>query len=131
MTKYLLDTNVLIAMFRGQYGIRECILEAGFENCFVSEITLGEIITGAYKGDIAKHQHEIDFLKEQFTILPVSPAIEYYGKLRSSLEKQGTPVDSLDLLIAATALESNLTLVTHNTKHFQRIPGLKVVDWEA
>ena len=48
--KYLLDTNVLVAMFRGQYGIREAILKAGFPNCAISEITLAELMTGAYKG---------------------------------------------------------------------------------
>lgn len=128
--KYLLDTNVLVAMFRGQYGIREAILKAGINNCVVSEITLAELLTGAYKSGYDRHLHEIQFLQDNFEILPISPALEAFARLSASLEKQGTPLDGFDLLIAATAMNGKLTLVTHNTKHFSRIPGLKIKDWE-
>ena len=128
--KYLLDTNVLVAMFRGQHGIREAILKAGISNCAVSEITLAELLTGAYKGGIERHAHEIQFLKDNFEILPVGSALETFARLCASMEKQGTPLDGFDLLIASTAMNGKLTLITHNTKHFSRIPELKVRDWE-
>ena len=128
--KYLLDTNVLIAMFRGRQCIRKAILKAGFENCLVSEITLAEIIYGAHKGGYEKHSHEIQFIKDQFRILAISDAIERYAQLRAKLESNGLRLDSFDLLIAASALSESLTLVTHNTKHFDRIPSLKIKDWE-
>lgn len=127
----LLDTNVLIAMFRGQHGIRQAILKAGFENCSISEITLAELLSGAYKGGFDRHAHEIAFLRDHFEIVPISAALDVYARLRADLERNGTPLDSLDLLIAATALGSKLTLVTHNTRHFSRIPGLKIRDWET
>lgn len=129
--KYLLDTNVLISMFRGKQIIREKILKVGFENCLVSEITLAEITAGAYLGDYEKHAHEINFLKKTFNILPISPAIDRYAQLRAELETKGSRIDSLDVFIAATALEQDLTIVTHNAKHFNRIPALKIVDWKS
>ena len=128
--KYLLDTNVLVAMFRGQYGIRQAILKAGFENCAISEITLAELLTGAYRGGFDRHAHEIAFLRDHFDIVTVSTALDHYARLRAELEKQGTSLDSFALLIAATALSSNLTLITHTTRHFARVPGLRIRDWE-
>ena len=128
--KYLLDTNVLVAMFRGQYGIREAILKAGFPNCAISEITLAELMTGAYKGGYERHAHEITFLHDNFEIIPISQSLDTYARLRAELEKQGSPLDSLDLLIASAAINGKMTLVTHNARHFARIPGLKQADWE-
>ncbi len=128
--RYLLDTNVLIAMFRGRQDIRKAILKAGFENCLVSEITFAEIIYGAYRGGYEKHSHEVRFIKDQFPILTISGAIDGYAALRAKLEADGLRLDNFDLLIAASALSEDLTLVSHNTKHFERIPNLKIKDWE-
>lgn len=128
--KYLLDTNVLIAMFRGRTKIREGILKSGFDNCFVSEISMAELLVGAYKSGLEKHRHEIQFIKEHFEILSISAAIEPYAKLRAQLEADGIRLDNFDLLIAASAIGEGLNLVTHNTKHFERIPSLLIKDWE-
>ncbi|MBO6170278.1 MAG: PIN domain-containing protein [Bacteroidales bacterium] len=128
--RYLLDTNVLVAMFRGQHGIREAILKAGMSNCAVSEITFAELLTGTYKGGFERHSHEIQFLQDNFEILPISPVLETFARLCASMEKQGTPLDGFDLLIASSAMSGKMTLITHNTRHFSRIPGLKFKDWE-
>jgi tRNA(fMet)-specific endonuclease VapC len=56
-------------------------------------------------------------------------ATQYYGILRATLEKQGTPIGSLDTMIGAHALSLNVTLVTNNTREFDRIAGLKLLDW--
>ena len=53
-----------------------------------------------------------------------------YARLRVRLEQQGTPLDDFDLLIAATALQEDLTLVTANKRHFERIEGLRLEDWD-
>lgn len=53
----------------------------------------------------------------------------YYGTLRATLEKQVTPIGSLDTMIGAHALSLNVILVTNNTREFNRIAGLKLVDW--
>ena len=128
--KYLLDTNVLIAMFRGRQTIREAILKAGFSECGVSEISVAELLVGAYKNGYEKHVHEVRFVKNQFSVIPISDSVEKYARIRAQLEADGVRLDNFDLLIAATAITEGMTLVTHNTKHFERIPRLNVRDWE-
>lgn len=130
MSKYLLDSNVIIEMLRGNEKVRQRILKAGFDRCFISSITLAEIATGAYYRGIEQHQHELDFLRENFTIIPFCGAECTFGQIRAHLIKAGTPVDSMDIAIAATAINEKLTLVTHNTKDFETIPGLNFVDWQ-
>ena len=77
-----------------------------------------------------KHAHEVRFLKEHFEILPILPALDLYGQVRAELEKQGIALDSMDLLIGCTALSSDRVMVTHNVRHFVRIPELRIEDWE-
>ena len=68
----------------------------------------------------------------QFLSLPFDDAAaEEYGRLRAFLAKQGLPIGPNDLLIAATALANNVTLVTHNISEFERVPGLQIEDWQA
>lgn len=54
-----------------------------------------------------------------------------YGEIRAALEKAGTPIGSMDMLIAAHAVSLGVTLATNNTREFSRVPGLTVVDWTA
>lgn len=69
--------------------------------------------------------------KELFSTIPVSEAIiDVYAKTRATLELQGIRIDDIDLLIASTAIYHDLIIVTHNVKHFERIPGVRVTDWE-
>lgn len=128
--RYLLDTNVLIDMFKGNRRVQENIFCAEFHNCFVSEITLAELYVGAFKGGRPKQLAEVGFVLKRFHILPVSGAIEQYAKLRVHLERKGIPVDDFDLLVAATAQTEKLVLVTHNLKHFERIEDLQLEDWD-
>ena len=128
--KYLLDTTVLISMIKNQHDARRKIENAGIENCAVSEITLGELFYGAHKGGYERHIGEAEFVENNFIILPITGCSKTYGRLRAELEAEGIRLDNLDLLIAATAIDHKLTLVTHNIRHFERIPGLKLIDWE-
>ena len=73
---------------------------------------------------------EIGFVRKRFHILPITDAIEQYARLRVNLERKGENIDDFDLLIAATAQTSGLTLVTHNLRHFERIGGLRIEDWD-
>ena len=128
--RYLLDTNVLIDMFKGNRRVQEHILRADFHNCLVSEITLAELYVGAFKGGDPRQLREIGFVVRRFHILPVTTALETYARLRVRLEAEGTPLDDFDLLIAASALQEGLTLVSHNIRHFNRIEGLRLEDWD-
>ena len=129
--KYLLDTNVLVAMFRKQHGIRENILQAGIDNCLVSEATLAELKVGAYKTNDPRQWREVNETSEAFSIVPITATdFDLYARNRALLESQGTKIDSFDLLIGSSAVNNGLTIVTHNKKHFERIPNLQIVDWE-
>lgn len=128
--QYLLDTNVLIDMFKGNERVQERIFRAEFHNCYVSEITLAELYVGAFKGGRPKQLQEIGFVRKRFHILPVTDAVEQYARLRVHLERKGASIDDFDLLIAASAQSVGLVLVTHNLKHFERIPDLRIEDWD-
>ena len=66
-----------------------------------------------------------------FGIVPILPHLKLYGEIRFALEKKGTRRDDFDLLIGASAIFSNMTLVTANIKHFENMPGIKVVNWKS
>lgn len=128
--KYLLDTNILISMFKNQHGVREKIISVGFDSCFVSELTLAELYVGAYKGGNPKQLKEVEFVKSNFQIISDSIAIERYAKVRAELELSGKVIDSIDCLIGSTALECGFIMVTNNRKHFERIPNIKIENWQ-
>jgi tRNA(fMet)-specific endonuclease VapC len=128
--KYLLDTNVLISMFKNQHGIRERIKKVGFEACAISELTIAELYVGMFKGKNRRQKKEVDFVKNNFTIIPDSRAIETYAKIRAELESKGQKIDTIDCLIGSTAIVYDLIVVTNNTKHFERIPDIKLEDWQ-
>ena len=130
VTQFLLDTNVLIDMFKGNQRVQERIFRAEFYNCCISEITLAELYVGAFKGGRPKQLQEIGFVCKHFRIIPITAALEKYARLRVQLGCKGESVDDFDLLIAATALTEGYILVTHNIKHLERIEGLRIQDWD-
>lgn len=74
----------------------------------------------------------LERLSAQFTSLPFDDsAAEIYGRIRAELEAVGMLIGPYDMMIAAIALANDLTLVTHNTREFGRVAGLKVEDWEV
>jgi predicted nucleic acid-binding protein len=60
-----------------------------------------------------------------------SQAADHYGQIKALHKRQGTPIGEVDTQIAAHALAEDLILVTHNTRHFEKVPGLKLEDWMA
>ena len=129
---YLLDTSVLISMFKGQHGVQQRIAAEGLSACYVSELVLAELSVGAYKSGRQSEREHIRFVRHHFPVLPVDePVLDRYAQLRASMEMSGFRIDSLDLLLAATALVHELTLITGNTRHFLRIPDLELENWMA
>lgn len=131
MASYLLDTNVCVAMLRGQYGIREKTLQVGLDACFVSEISIAELFYGAYKSGADRHIKEVFDLMRIIQTVPIYDSLERYGEVKSELERAGMRIDDFDLLIGTTALHHGMTLVTHNVRHFLRIPDIILEDWET
>jgi len=97
----------------------------------ISAVTLAELWFGAAKSSRPKRTREsVDAFLLPFEILPFgAEAADEYADARLSLEKTGEPIGERDLLIAATAISMNLTVITHNVREFSRVPRLRVEDW--
>ena len=131
MVKYLLDTCVCISMFRNEGHVREKLLNVGLDNCYISEITIAELYFGLAKAENKKHKLEdIKRVQQMFKVIPAYSSFKEYGEIRHSLEHTGLRVDQFDLLIGATAIHHQMTLVTSNLKHFERMPGIKIESWK-
>ena len=129
---YLLDTNHCIYLINGKYPeIARRLARQKTGSIALSSITTSELWYGVENS--ARREQNRAALAKFLLPLEVLPydedASQAYGKLRAFLEKSGRGVGSMDLLIAAHALSLSATLVTHNRKEFQRLPGLKVEDW--
>lgn len=126
---FLLDTDTLIDLCRNRFHLQDRVVAAGIKNCMISEISLAEFYVGVYKSKNPRLEMEAAFVEETFAVVPISSTLKTYARLRAQLEQKGTRLDTMDLFIAATALVNDYTLVTHNARHFSRIPGLKLEDW--
>lgn len=97
-------------------------------NCKISDITLAELYFGGLKSGRQKHLDEVTDVARSFEQYGIT-YLRKYGEIRCYLEEKGIRIGDMDIFIAATALEENLILVTGNTSHFNRIPGLKIENW--
>lgn len=129
---YLLDTDTCVAIIRKRPAhVLQRLQQQPPGTVGVSAITVAELQTGAAKS--AQPQRNAEALA-QF-LLPLElyafdyGAAQTYGTLRAELERGGTPIGSMDMLIAAHALNLTLIVVTHNTRHFAKVPGLRLEDW--
>ncbi|OGQ00876.1 MAG: hypothetical protein A2Z40_00190 [Deltaproteobacteria bacterium RBG_19FT_COMBO_60_16] len=130
--KYLLDTDGCIELIRRKpprliKRLTKCQPgEVGF-----SSITTAELWFGVAKsGDPVKNREALAGFLVPFEIAPFDEsAAAAYGEIRAALEKAGTPIGSMDLLIGAHAVSLSVTLVTANSREFRRIRGLRLANW--
>ena len=129
---YLLDTNICIYFMKNQYPLlSQKILSHSPSELLLSSITIFELEYGAEKSNWGNRTREkLAMFLAPFNILPFSSEDAVFaGRLRGYLEKQGTPIGSYDVQIAAQALSGGHTLITHNVGEFIRLPNLKLEDW--
>jgi tRNA(fMet)-specific endonuclease VapC len=127
---HLLDTNICSAHMRRPAGLAHRFFQyAG--GIALSTVVLAELYAGAYKHPQPARLLALiaDLLKEVSVLDFDGACAEQFGKLRGGLLQQGITVPVTDLMIASVALVHNLTLVTHNTADYQKIPGLRLDDW--
>lgn len=126
--KYLFDTDCLIDGLNGLQDAVGLIRTLGREGGAVCVISLAEIYEGIYAGsDPARNLVVARRFLSGFKVLDVTrPIVARFAQERASLRRRGTPLADFDLLIAATALTYDLTFVTHNVRHFERIGALKL-----
>ena len=131
---YLLDTNACIRLLNpGQFSVAHKLASVQRRDVALSSITKAELYYGAYRS--ARRESNLAVVRrfvQEFATLPFDEGCEeVYGMIRADLASAGTPIGPNDALIAATALANGFTLVTHNTREFGRVQGLKMEDWES
>ena len=128
---YLLDTNTLIYFFKGIGNVAETLLSKSPKDISIPSIVLYELEVGIAKSNNPeKRKKQLEVLTSRITVQPfTSREAKAAAMIRADLEKQGRPIGPYDTLIAGTALSINATLVTRNTKEFQRVSGLSLEDW--
>lgn len=130
MKRYLLDTNICIYFLKGQFEINKKIEAVGISNCFVSEITIAELKFGVENSSFkSKNQETLEKFQNKFTILPIFKSLDIYAKEKARLKVKGKTLDDFDLLIGASAISNNMTLVTRNLRDFDRLEGIDIEDW--
>jgi tRNA(fMet)-specific endonuclease VapC len=130
MLAYLLDTDTVSFILRGEGPAASRLTAHLPSEVCISALTVGELRFGAERRHSRKLHGIIDTLARSIQVMPFDEAsATAYGRIQASLESKGTPIGTLDTLIAAHAFALNLTLVTHNQKHFTKVRGLKVANW--
>jgi len=131
--KYLLDTNTCIRYINGRAPqIREHMRRIADTDIAISTITRGEMYAGSARSDTPQRSRakQDAFFIRFASLLFDEAAADQFGRIRAALETAGTPIGPYDMQIAAIAVVHGLIVVTHNTREFGRIAGLKLEDWE-
>ena len=130
--RYMLDTNICIyAIKHKPEQVFMRLKEHEPIDICISSVTYAELVHGVEKSKaIEKNRVALALLLANIEIMNFdSLAAESYGKIRADLEKAGTPIGPLDMMIAGHAKALGYTVVTNNTKEFERVKGLKLLYW--
>ena len=130
--KYMMDTNICIYAIKNKpESVIRKILSQNPEDLCISVVTYAELMHGVEKSQaVEKNRIAMSLFLSAITVLDFEgEAAEAYGQIRAELERKGTPIDPMDLLIAGHARSQGLILVTNNTREFARVTGLRIEDW--
>jgi tRNA(fMet)-specific endonuclease VapC len=127
----VLDSDHCVALLRGNLDLRGRV--APTDELAIAAVSVGELTHGAFKSArVVENLARLDVLLAAVTVFSYDePAARRFGQLKADLERAGKRLSDLDLQIASTALQHNVTLVTHNRRHFERVPDLAIEDWLA
>lgn len=126
-----LDTNIVIALLREDARVLHQLERQPQGSVALPAIVMQELCYGAYKGNpdrLADNLLKVRHLRFPVMAFTAQDA-EGAGRIRAELARAGTPIGPYDALIAAQAQTRQLALITHNTREFARVPGLRVEDW--
>ena len=128
--RFLLDSNAVIAILKGRSSILARLQQHPARDFALPAIVAHELYYGAYKGQ-RQRENLVRVETLRFEVLDFDREdARRAAQLRAHLAAQGTPIGPYDVLIAGQALSRDLTVITHNTREFQRVPGLRVEDWQ-
>lgn len=130
--RYMLDTNICIYVIKHDpEKVFRKLQKIDPEDVCISSITYAELAYGVEKSaQPERNRLALSMLLSNIEIVSFDDvAADEYGHIRAGLEKQGTPIGPLDMMIAAHGLALGCTVVTNNVKEFSRVKGLKIVNW--
>ena len=130
--RYMMDTNICSYILKSHpLSVKAHFEQVGTRDIFISTVVLAEIYYGA-----ARHpqgpsiRKEIDDFVSRLAVIPWDEtAADHYGQIRAAMEKDGTPIGAMDMMIAAHARSHGTTLVSNNTRHYDKVPGLLIANW--
>lgn len=129
---YLIDTDTIIFALRKDESVLAKFMENKNIPISISMITYAELIFGAKRSqNEQKNMIKVNHIREIYPIEELNEGVmEVFADIKAKLFDKGIRIEDMDLLIAATAIYNELTLVTNNTKHFENIPGLNLENWK-
>ncbi|QGZ60611.1 type II toxin-antitoxin system VapC family toxin [Paraburkholderia acidisoli] len=129
--KYLLDTNAVIAILKGDPAVLAKLHAHAPSDFGMPSVVAHELYYGAYKSQRAA-DNVARVAALQFELIPFDAEdAQHAGEIRAQLAAAGTPIGPYDALIAGQARSRQLVLVTHNVREFERVAGLQFEDWQA
>lgn len=125
---YLVDSDWVVEFLKGRVQAQRLFQDLAAEGLAISLITYGEVLEGIFFGRDRAKEDEIfqQFLQGVLVVPLTEPSMHRFAELRGQLRRDGNLIGDMDLLIASTALAHDLTLVTRNRRHFERVPGLQL-----
>lgn len=130
--RYMLDTNICIYVIKHKpETVFQKLQNINPEDVCISSVTYAELVHGVEKSAaVEKNRLALSMLLANMEILDFDvDAADCYGKIRAALEKKGTPIGPLDMMIAAHAQSLGYTVVTNNMKEFSRVSALQIENW--
>lgn len=130
---YLLDTDTLIYFLKGHKTVVQKFKASANSPKAISVVTYGELVYGARKSErMPENLAKVYRIAELYPVIDITRAVmDSFGEIKASLSSSGITVDDFDLQIGCTALMLNYTVVSNNTRHFEKIPGLKLANWAS
>jgi predicted nucleic acid-binding protein len=130
MAKYLIDTDIASFAIKEVQSVINNFVKHDKDDLYISSISYAELLYGAVRKKSSRINKAVVSFVQRLRVIDFDEACsKIYADIRTNLEISGTPLNNMDILIASTAISIDAILVTHNTKHFSKIKGLKVEDW--
>lgn len=129
---YLIDTDTIVFALRGEESVLARFEENKQIPISISMITYAELVFGAKRSqNEQKNMILVNHIRDIYPIEQLTEGVmEVFADIKAKLFSSGIRIEDMDLMIVATALYNDLTLVTNNTKHFEKIPNLKLENWK-
>lgn len=129
---YLIDTDTIVFALRGDEAVKAKFEENKKIPISISMITYAELVFGAKRSqNEQRNMILVDHIRDIYPIEELNEGVmEVFADIKAKLLSAGIRIEDMDLMIAATAIYNDMTLVTNNTKHFENVPNLKLENWK-